>query len=188
MQRLREEVTERGKLLDALGGEETKLTRELAERDPRMRPKIAVFDECQEMFRHERLGGLAKELAIKLMMKARKVGITLVFVTPAPSADSLPRDLAKTVSHGVCFAIGDHQGNDAILGTGAHSRGITAVDLVPGEDIGTAMASGFALRPGLLRTHHIRRDKDADQLTPIVERALGMWTGAHRRIPADEVG
>jgi len=181
MQRLREEVTERGKLLDALGGEETKLTRELAERDPRMRPKIAVFDECQEMFRHERLGGLAKELAIKLMMKARKVGITLVFVTPAPSADSLPRDLAKTVSHGVCFAIGDHQGNDAILGTGAHSRGITAVDLVPGEDIGTAMASGFGPRPGLLRSHWIRKDKQVDQITPIVDRALKGWIGAQRQ-------
>jgi hypothetical protein len=115
------------------------------------------------------------------MMKARKCGITLMFVTPAPSADSLPRDLAKTVSHGVCFAIGDHQGNDAILGTGAHSGGITAVDLVPGEDIGTAMATGFAPRPGLLRTYHIRKDKQVDQITPIVHRALDTWADAKKR-------
>jgi S-DNA-T family DNA segregation ATPase FtsK/SpoIIIE len=110
LQTLREEVTARGKLLDELGGVETKLTRDLAERDPRMRPRVVVFDECQEMFRHDKYGTTAKELAIKLMMKARKAGITLLFVTPAPSADSLPRDLAKTVSHRVCFAIGDHQG------------------------------------------------------------------------------
>jgi S-DNA-T family DNA segregation ATPase FtsK/SpoIIIE len=46
------------------------------------------------------------------------------------------------------------------------------VDLVPGEDVGTAMASGFCTRAGLLRTHHIRKDKTVDQLTPIVARAL----------------
>nr|WP_211177889.1 zonular occludens toxin domain-containing protein [Pseudonocardia acidicola] len=174
LRNLRTEVTERGKILAELGGEETKLTRELAERDPRMRPKVVVFDECQELFRHEQFGEEAKQLAIKVMMKARKCGITLVFVTPAPSADSLPRDLAKTVSHRVCFAIGDHQGNDAILGTGAHKAGITATNLVPGEDVGTAMASGFGPRPGLLRTFYIRREKGIDEITPIVERALAM--------------
>jgi S-DNA-T family DNA segregation ATPase FtsK/SpoIIIE len=180
LRQLREDVTERGKLLAEHGGDETKLTREIAEKDPRMRPKVVVFDECQELFRHDKHGTAAKELAIKVMMKARKCGITLLFVTPAPSADSLPRDLAKTVSHRVCFAIGDHQGNDAILGTGAHRRGITAVNLVPGEDVGTAMASGFSSRPGLLRTHHIRKDKTTDQLTPIVERSLGSWTDTTR--------
>lgn len=180
LRNLREEVTTRGKLLAELGGEETKLTRAIAQKDVRMRPKVVVFDECQELFRHEKYGEQAKELAIKVMMKARKCGITLLFVTPAPSADSLPRDLAKTVSHGVCFAIGDHQGNDAILGTGSHTRGISAVDLVPGEDIGTAMASGFAARPGLIRTHYIRKDTTIDQLTPIVERACQAWTTTGR--------
>ncbi|MBV9013062.1 MAG: cell division protein FtsK [Pseudonocardiales bacterium] len=186
LQNLREEVTTRGKLLAELGGEETKLTRTLAERDARMRPKVVVFDECQELFRDEHYGAQAKELAIKVMMKARKCGITLIWVTPAPSADSLPRDLAKTVSHRVCFAIGDHQGNDAILGTGAHKRGITAVDLVAGEDAGTAMATGFSPRPGLIRTHHIRKDATIDQLTPIVARALAPWQRkAPRALEAD---
>lgn len=189
LQNLREDVTTRGKLLAELGGEETKLTRTLAQRDSRMRPKVVVFDECQELFRHEKHGAMAKELAIKVMMKARKCGITLIWVTPAPSADSLPRDLAKTVSHRVCFAIGDHQGNDAILGTGAHKRGITAVDLVPGEDVGTAMAAGFAPRPGLIRTHHLRKDATIDQLTPIVTRALEPWQrSAPRAVETDRLG
>jgi S-DNA-T family DNA segregation ATPase FtsK/SpoIIIE len=174
LRELRGEVTSKGKILSELGGEETKLTRAIAEADPRMRPKVVVFDECQELFRHDTLGEEAKQLAIKVMTKARKCGITLVFVTPEPSADSLPRELAKTVSHRVCFAIGDHQGNDAILGTGAHKRGITAVDLVPGEDIGTAMASGFAARAGLLRTFHIKKEKGTDQITPIVARAMAL--------------
>jgi S-DNA-T family DNA segregation ATPase FtsK/SpoIIIE len=154
--------------------EETKVTRALAERDARLRPRVVVFDECQELFRHEEFGDEAKELAIKVMMKARKCAITLVFVTPAPSAANLPRDLAKTTSHSVCFAIGDHQGNDAILGTGAHKQGISATALVPGEDVGTAMATGFATRPGLLRTHHIRKEKGTDEITPIVARAVAL--------------
>lgn len=77
------------------------MTRELAERDARLRSRLVIFDECQEMFRHERYGDEAKELAIKVMMKARKCAITLGFITPAPAADSLPRDLAKTVSHSI---------------------------------------------------------------------------------------
>lgn len=174
---LRAEVTARGKILAELGGEETKVTRELAEKDARLRPRIVVFDECQEMFRHEKYGEEAKELAIKVMMKARKCAITLIFITPAPAADSLPRDLAKTVTHGVCFAIGDHQGNDAILGTGAHKSGVSATSLVAGEDVGTAMAKGFGPKAGLLRTHHIRKDKTVDQITPIVERAVALRKG-----------
>jgi S-DNA-T family DNA segregation ATPase FtsK/SpoIIIE len=169
---LRSAVSERGKALSDLGGDETKVTRELAEKYPELRPRLTVFDECQELFRHEKWGEEAKQLAIKVMMKSRKCALPLIWVTPAPSADSLPRDLAKTVSHRVCFAIGDHQGNDAILGTGAHRQGITATTLVPGEDIGTAMASGFATRPGLLRTHHIRKDASVDEITPVVKRAL----------------
>ncbi len=183
---LREEVTSRGKLLTEMGGEETKLTRAVAKRDARMRPRLVVFDECQELFRHEKYGPQAKELAIKVMTKARKCGITLVWVTPEPSADSLPRELAKVVSHRVCFAIGDHQGNDAILGTGAYKRGISAVDLMAEENIGTAMASGFGSRPGLLRTFYIRKDKQVDQMTPIVRRSLEPWRGARSTAPDEE--
>lgn len=182
LRELREEVTKRGKLLDELGGEETKVTRAMAKQDRRLRPRLVVFDECQELFRHDKYGEQAKQLAIKVMTKARKCAITLVWVTPEPSADSLPRELAKIVSHGVCFAIGDYQGNDAILGTGAYKRGISAVDLDPQENIGTAMAFGFAGRPGLLRSFYIRKDASTDELTPIARRSVDPWSGAK---PAD---
>lgn len=174
---LRSEVTRRGQVMEAMGGEETKLTRAIAEADPSMRPRVVVFDECQELFRHDEYGKEAKELAIKVMMKARKCGITLLFVTPAPSADSLPRDLAKTATHRVAFAIADHQGSDAILGTGMHRQGITATTLVPGEDVGTAMAAGFSKTPGLLRCHFVRKEKGHDEITPIVERAMALRDG-----------
>ncbi len=180
LRNLADEVTKRGRILAQLGGEETKVTRELAVRDARLKPKLVIFDECQELFRHPQYGEEAKELAIKVMMKARKCAITTVWVTPAPSALSLPRDLAKTTSHAVCFAIRDHQGNDAILGTGAHKAGISATSLIPGEDVGIAMASGFNSAPGLLRTFYIRREKGVDELTPIVERAMEGWIPRQR--------
>jgi S-DNA-T family DNA segregation ATPase FtsK/SpoIIIE len=72
-----------------------------------------------------------------------------------------------------------------------HKRGITAVSLVVGEDIGTAMAIGFSARPGLLRTYWIRKDKKADELTPIVLRAMALLDGrpvqAVQRPNGDEV-
>ncbi|MGQ0574472.1 MAG: FtsK/SpoIIIE domain-containing protein, partial [Pseudonocardia sp.] len=176
---LMSELSERGRKLSAAG--EPKLTRELAERDPGMRPRIVVIDECQELFVSEH-GAEAAELVEKIVAKARKYGVTLIFATPVPSADSLPRKVAKVLSNRACFAIADHQGNDAILGTGKHRAGITATTLRPmtveGDgtvdlgDLGTAMASGFTPADGLIRCYYIRRGNGVDDITPVVERAM----------------
>lgn len=170
---LRDDVTERGKLLEELGGDEVRLTREIAERDPRMRPKVVVFDECHELFMHKKHGPEAAELAVKVMKKARKVGITLIWVTVSPTADSIPKDVTRNTSHRVAFAVGDHVANDGLLGTGKHRAGITATTLNPAENIGTALTVGFTRNPfELIRSHYIRKTADADQITPVVKRAL----------------
>ncbi|WP_024875351.1 FtsK/SpoIIIE domain-containing protein [Saccharomonospora piscinae] len=168
------EVTARGRLLEELGGEEAKVTRELAERDERLRPRVVVFDEVQELFTDDTYGAEAKELALKVTKKARKTAITLLWVTPDADAASLPRGISKTASNRVAFAINDHQGNDAILGTGMHKRGYSATTLVAGEDVGTAMAAGFAKVPGLIRSHYVRKEKGVDEITPVVERAVAL--------------
>jgi S-DNA-T family DNA segregation ATPase FtsK/SpoIIIE len=178
---LREEVTERGKLLESLGGEATKVTRELALKDPRMRPKVVVFDECHELFMHKEYGKEAAELAIKVMKKARKVAITLVWVTVSPTADSIPRDVTRNTSHNVAFAVGDHVANDGLLGSGKHRAGITATTLIPGEDVGTAVTVGFTAKPfEVVRSHYVARDpeKGIDEVTPVVERAMALYDGA----------
>ncbi|MFD4972266.1 zonular occludens toxin domain-containing protein [Streptomyces sp. NPDC058424] len=180
LRQLRDEVSERGKLLEALGGETTKLTRELAVRDPRMRPRIVVFDECQELFLHKLYGKEAAELAEKVIKKARKCGITLIFVTPSPNADSIPKELTRNTSHNVAFAVGDYIANDGLLGTGKHKAGITATTLIPGEDVGTAVTVGFNQKPfEVIRCHYVARDpeKGIDQVTPVVERAMGLYEG-----------
>ncbi|WP_406457088.1 cell division protein FtsK [Streptomyces sp. NBC_01622] len=175
------EVSRRGQELERLGTD-TKVTREMAERDPSMRPRIVVFDEVHELFTHREYGKEAKELALKVTKKARKTAIMLMWITPDADAASLPRGIAKTVSHKVAFAINDHQGNDAILGTGMHKNGYSATTLVAGEDVGTAMAAGFGKTPGLIRSYYVRKEAGIDEVTPVVERAMkayksdaGVW-------------
>ncbi|MFF6930823.1 FtsK/SpoIIIE domain-containing protein [Streptomyces californicus] len=186
---LRAEVTERGKLLEQLGGDEVRLTRALAARDPRMRPKVVVFDECHELFMHKKYGAEAAELAVKVMKKARKVGITLIFVTVSPTADSIPKDVTRNTSHRVAFAVGDHVANDGLLGTGKHKAGITATNLNPAENVGTALTVGFTKNPfELVRAHYVRKDSSTDQITPVVKRALALREGMTTipDMPADE--
>ncbi|MFE4697170.1 cell division protein FtsK [Streptomyces sp. NPDC056738] len=180
LRNLRDEVTLRGKLLEELGEGATKVTRELALKDPRMRPKVVVFDECHELFMHKEYGKEAAELAIKVMKKARKTAITLIWVTVSPTADSLPRDVTRNTSHRVAFAVGDHVANDGLLGSGRHKAGITATTLIPGEDVGTAVTVGFSSKPfEVVRAHYVARDPDkgVDEVTPVVERAMGLYEG-----------
>ncbi|MFE9170863.1 cell division protein FtsK [Streptomyces kebangsaanensis] len=188
---LTSEVTERGKLLEELGGESPKLTRELALKDPRMRPRVVVFDECHELFMHKEYGKEAGELAIRVMKKARKVGITLVWVTVSPTADSIPRDVTRNTSHRVAFAVGDQVANDGLLGSGKYKAGIRATELVPGQDVGTAVTYGFTSKPfEVIRSYYVARDpeKGIDQVTPVVERSLGMYEGTGPvDVPAFEV-
>lgn len=172
---LTNEVTERGKLLEDLGGDSPKLTRELALKDPRMRPRVVVFDECHELFMHKEYGKEAAELAIRVMKKARKVGITLIWVTVSPTADSIPRDVTRNTSHRVAFAVGDQVANDGLLGSGRYKAGVRATELVPGLDVGTAVTVGFTGKPfEVIRAHYVARDpeKGIDEVTPVVERAL----------------
>ncbi|MEU3340668.1 cell division protein FtsK [Streptomyces sp. NPDC006668] len=177
------EVSRRGQELERIGTD-TKVTREMAERDPSMRPRIVVFDEVHELFTHKEHGKEAKELALKVTKKARKTAITLLWITPDADAASLPRGISKTVSHRVAFAINDHQGNDAILGTGMHKNGYSATTLVAGEDVGTAMAAGFGKVPGLIRSYFVRKEAGIDEITPVVERAVALRDGV-AAAPAD---
>jgi S-DNA-T family DNA segregation ATPase FtsK/SpoIIIE len=163
---LYEELSLRGKALrehDARA-----VTRKLAEKDDRLRPRIMVIDECQNLFIGEH-GKAAIEVASKLMSTARKYAITLLFLTPEPSKDACPRKITAIASNKACFAIGDHQANDAVLGSGSYKSGISAVGLTPKTDdgpgdVGTCMQRGFTGLPGLLRSFFVAQD-DAHRVT-----------------------
>lgn len=173
MRDLYEDLTVRGKALQEYGDDVRAVTRELAEKDERLRPRIFVVDECQALFMHPELGEEAEDLAVKLMGAARKYGVTMVFATPEASTDSLPRKLMAVISNKACFAIGDHTSNDAALGTGSYKAGISAVGLEPktdesNGDIGTCMARGFQPKPGLLRSFYV----NGSQVAAVTERAM----------------
>jgi S-DNA-T family DNA segregation ATPase FtsK/SpoIIIE len=163
---LYEELSVRGKALrehDARA-----VTRKLAEKDKRLRPRIMVIDECQNLFIGEH-GKAAIEVASKLMSTARKYAITLLFLTPEPSKDACPRKITAIASNKACFAIGDQLANDAVLGTGSYKSGISAVGLTPKTDdgpgdVGTCMQRGFTGTPGLLRSFFVPQD-DAHRVT-----------------------
>jgi S-DNA-T family DNA segregation ATPase FtsK/SpoIIIE len=97
----------------------------------------------------------------------------MMFATPAPSTDSLPRQLMTVITNKTCFSIGDHTSNDAALGTGSYKAGISAVGLEPKTDegpgdIGTCMARGFQAKPGLLRSFYVQ----GSQVAAVTERAM----------------
>ncbi len=165
------ELDVRGRALKEHGARA--VSRELAEKDARLRPRIIVIDECQALFMHDEYGDEAIQLAVKLESAARKYAVTLIYATPEPSSDSLPRRLIAITSNRACFAIGDQTSNDAVLGTGSYKAGISAVGLEPKTDegdgdVGTFMGRGFTPKPGLLRGHYVSQ---ADAHT-VVERAL----------------
>lgn len=173
MRDLYDDLAVRGRALQEYGDDVRAVTRELAEKDERLRPRIFVVDECQALFMHPEMGEEAEDLAVKLMFAARKYGVTMMFATPAPSTDSLPRQLMTVITNKTCFSIGDHTSNDAALGTGSYKSGISAVGLEPKTeegpgDIGTCMARGFQAKPGLLRSFYV----NGTQVAAVTERAM----------------
>lgn len=166
-------LAERGQALR--DHEERAANRRIAELDPRLRPHVIVVDECQSLFMDDKYGELAQDTVFQLISKSRKYATTLVFLTPEPTKDSLPRKIVTVCSHKSCFSIGDQTGNDAVLGTGSYSAGISAVGLEPKTDeglgdCGTAMTRGFTPKPSLLRSFYI----PAPDLHRIMLRALAL--------------
>ncbi|MCR3719927.1 MULTISPECIES: zonular occludens toxin domain-containing protein [Prauserella salsuginis group] len=164
------------------------VTRQIAAKDARLRPRVVVIDECQNLFLGKH-GKDAIEVASKLMSTARKYGITLMFLTPEPSKDALPRKIISVASNKACFAIGDQNGNDAVLGTGSYKTGISAVGLEPKTDegpgdIGTCMQRGFTAKPGLLRSFYVDQN-DAHRVT---RRAMQLRNQTELPEPEPEEG
>jgi len=190
---LQDSLTERGQLLREYGI--NSLTREAAEKDDRLRPRVVVIDECQAFFRQDKPDDRRElvNLVIRFFSAARKYGIVCAFATPTPSDQSLPRDLVAVTSNKACFAIGDKTRNNVVLGEKAYENGLSALELKPAvkqggqivalNDVGTSVTVGFMERPGLLRSYHLT-DK---QKTAIVNRGLELRGGRVRRAAIEAV-
>jgi S-DNA-T family DNA segregation ATPase FtsK/SpoIIIE len=84
---LYEKVAQREARLAELGAK--KVTRAMAEKYPELRPLVALFSECHELFGHEQFGKEAADLAVQTMRRGRKTAITLAFDTAAGQLTAL---------------------------------------------------------------------------------------------------
>jgi S-DNA-T family DNA segregation ATPase FtsK/SpoIIIE len=158
--------------------DERSVNRHLAEIDSRLRPRLVLIDECQALFLSDKYGEHAVNRCVELQGAARKYALTLVYLTPEPTGGSLPRRLVAVCTCKACFSVGDHTANDAVLNTGSHSSGVTAVGLRPKTDrslgdVGTAMTRGFTPTPELLRFHYLTQ-QDMHRVT---QRAMELYGG-----------
>jgi S-DNA-T family DNA segregation ATPase FtsK/SpoIIIE len=192
LQELYEEVARREARLAELGAK--KVTRQLAERHPDLRPVVALFSECHELFGHPEYGELAADLATKTAKRARKTAVVLGFDTQSSRKEAIPPKLVELVSVNICFYCKTWRSNDGFLGDGSFAAGIRATELRPGRDRGTSVITGVSDGQfELLRWYFVEVDDDTgfDAATEVIARALANLApgtqvgGALRRVPAE---
>jgi S-DNA-T family DNA segregation ATPase FtsK/SpoIIIE len=153
------EVARREARLAELGAK--KVTRGLAEQHPDLRPRLALFSECHEMFGHPEYGQRAAELAAAVLRRARKTAIWLGFDTQSSRKDAIPPKVVELVSVNACFYVKSWRSNDGFLGDGSFAAGIRATELRPGRDRGTSLITGVSdAQFELLRWYFIAVDDD----------------------------
>jgi S-DNA-T family DNA segregation ATPase FtsK/SpoIIIE len=170
---LYDEVGRREARLAALNAK--KVTRPLAEKHPDLRPLVALFSECHELFGDPTYGREAADLAVQTMRRARKTAITLAFDTQSSRADAIPPKIVELVKLNACFAVKSWRSNDGFLGDGSFQAGIRATELRMGKDIGTSILTGATSeRFEIVKWFYIEADDDTgyDAAADIIARAL----------------
>ena len=170
---LYEEVGRREARLAALGAK--KVTRPLAEKHPDLRPVLALFSECHELFGHAEHGKQAADLAVQTMRRARKTAVTLGFDTPSSRTDAIPPKIVELVKINACFAVKSWRSNDGFLGDGSFQAGIRATELRMGKDVGTSILTGATEeRFEIVKWFYIEADDDTgyDAAADIIARAV----------------
>lgn len=168
-----EDVGRREKLLADLGAK--KLTRQLAQQYPELRPHVSLFSECHELFSHPEYGEMAGELAVKIVKRQRKTGRAAWFDTQSSRKAAIPPALVELVSVNCCFAVKAWRSNDGFLGDGSFAAGIRATELRPGRDRGTALVTGISdAQFELLKWYLIDIDDDTgwDAATDVIARCM----------------
>jgi len=175
LQELYGEVARREGRLADLGAK--KVTRQLAAQYRDLRPKLALFSECHELFSHKEHGELAADLAVKTLRRARKTAIWCGFDTQDARKDAIPPKVVSLVSVNTCFYVKTWRANDGFLGDGSFAAGIRATELRPGRDRGTALVTGVSeAQFELLRWYFVEVNDDTgyDAAAGVIARAVGL--------------
>lgn len=170
------EMERRGKVLGEQPGRPPKVSRKLADkRALGLHPLVAAIDECHELFQHPRYGKKAAELAVRLIKRGRKYGVVLLLATQSPTKDSIPREITRNISCGVAFSVADQVANDGLLGSGRYAAGVRATELRINTDRGTCVAVGITDETfALVRTFYVPFEDGADDVTPVIARAMAL--------------
>ncbi len=173
LRELFDEVERRENRLAELGAK--KLTRALAEQHPDMRPIVAMFSECHELFGDKDCGDEAAELAIRVVKRGRKTGVITGYDTQSSRTDAIPSQLVENVGINGCFAVKTWRSNDGFLGDGSFAAGIRATELRFNVDRGTMVATGVSDELfEIVRTFFIEVNDDTgwDAAADIIDRAM----------------
>lgn len=177
------EVERRELRLAELGAK--KLTRQIAQQHPDMRPLLVGFSECHELFGDKEHGETAADLAVRVAKRGRKTGVMLGFDTQSSRANAIPSQLVENMGVNGCFSVKTWRNNDGFLGDGSFAAGIRATELRFNVDRGTMLVTGLTEELfEIIRTYFIEVDDDQgwDAATEIIERALAQLD---RRTRAD---
>ena len=169
---LYEEVGRRESRLAELGVK--KATRALAEKHPDLRPIVAGFSECHELFGNAEFGKEAGEVAVNVVKRGRKTGVILAFDTQSSRAAAIPPALVEQVAINVCFYVKTWRNNDGFLGDGSFQAGVRATELRFNVDRGTAVTTGTTEETfELLKWFYIEaRDDGFDAAEAVIKRAM----------------
>ncbi|MBE1576881.1 FtsK/SpoIIIE domain-containing protein [Amycolatopsis roodepoortensis] len=182
------EMERRGKTLGEQPGRPPKVSRKLADkRSLGLHPLVVGIDECHELFQHPKFGKRAAEMAVRLIKRGRKYGVVLLLATQSPTKDSIPREITRNVACGVAFSVADQVANDGLLGSGKYAAGIRATDLRINTDRGTCVAVGITDEIfELVRTFYVPFEDGADDVTPVIARAMASIEDAGRAVETAE--
>lgn len=169
---LYEEVGRREARLAELGVK--KVTRALSEKHPDLRPIVAAFSECHELFGHAEFGKEAGEVAVNVVKRGRKTGVVLAFDTQSARTSAIPTALVENVAINVCFHVKSWRNNDGFLGDGSFQAGVRATELRFNVDRGTAVTTGTTEEAfELVRWFYIEaRDDGFDAAEDVIARAM----------------
>jgi DNA segregation ATPase FtsK/SpoIIIE, S-DNA-T family len=148
--------TERLKALDRALCPDKRVTRDIAaRRSLKLWPIVAVIDEAQNLFAHEKHGKQAGDDATFIIKIGPAFGVILVLATQRPDAKSLPTGVSANVSLRFCLKVMGQLENDMILGTSAYKNGIRATTFRPEIDAGLAYLAGASAAPKVVRTFYL---------------------------------
>jgi DNA segregation ATPase FtsK/SpoIIIE, S-DNA-T family len=156
---LKAEIGRRTERLRALPREvcpDKRTTRQIAaKRSLKLWPIVAVVDEAQDLFGHEKYGKQAGEDATWIIKIGPAFGVILVLATQRPDSKSLPMGVSSNVSQRFALKVMDQIANDMILGTSAYKQGIRATTFRAEIDAGLGYQVGAAAHPLVVRTFYL---------------------------------